>query len=222
MLKGYPKLSSNLISMIALKNPESPEELAEILGKRASSKYGEQLMKDLQGNVDVRLTIKDLIIEELLNKINEKDSQLELKDAQLKIKDKQITEHLEIIQKLITTNMGPIEPLSQNQNQTQSETTTSGGATSSTETKEKIKHVVLEKISEDAVKVYGNTFNHKNDIKSVGGSWNPGEKCWMIPAKSLNEIVEIFKKNNIDYKVIQSSVAPNTFSDSDENTVQFR
>lgn len=32
------------------------------------------------------------------------------------------------------------------------------------------------------VKVEGNTYPHREALKAMGGRWNPGDKCWMVPS----------------------------------------
>ena len=37
------------------------------------------------------------------------------------------------------------------------------------------------------VPVSGNTYPVKDQLKALGGKWNPDAKCWMIPANKADE-----------------------------------
>lgn len=36
------------------------------------------------------------------------------------------------------------------------------------------------------VAITGNTYPVKDQIKALGGRWNAGEKCWMVPAEKAD------------------------------------
>lgn len=42
-------------------------------------------------------------------------------------------------------------------------------------------------------KVTGNTYPVKDQLKSLGGKWNPDEKVWMVPDNQINRANEIVK-----------------------------
>ena len=52
-----------------------------------------------------------------------------------------------------------------------------------------IKDIILEKYSEKSFILKGNTIQYKQDIKQLGGSWNPSLKAWIFPISKM-EVIE--------------------------------
>lgn len=38
-----------------------------------------------------------------------------------------------------------------------------------------------------SIAITGNTFAVKDQIKALGGKWNPDQKCWMVPTEKADE-----------------------------------
>ena len=54
---------------------------------------------------------------------------------------------------------------------------------------EYIKDIILEQYSEKCFILKGNTIQYKQDIKQLGGMWNPSLKAWIFP-NSKREVIE--------------------------------
>lgn len=52
-----------------------------------------------------------------------------------------------------------------------------------------IKDIILEKYSEKSFILKGNTIQYKQDIKQLGGTWNPSLKAWIFPISKM-EVIE--------------------------------
>lgn len=46
-------------------------------------------------------------------------------------------------------------------------------------------------MNSDLVAIRGNTFPVKDQLKALGGRWNAGEKCWMVPADRAEDAQRI-------------------------------
>lgn len=40
----------------------------------------------------------------------------------------------------------------------------------------------------------GNTYAFKEEIKAIGGKWNPQEKCWSFPLSQGQEVIDLYQK----------------------------
>jgi hypothetical protein len=41
------------------------------------------------------------------------------------------------------------------------------------------------------VEIHGNTYPVREQLKALGGKWNAGAKCWMVPADKAEEAQKI-------------------------------
>lgn len=59
------------------------------------------------------------------------------------------------------------------------------------------------------IPVCGNTYPVKDQLKSLGGRWNPDRKCWMIPEENADKA----------YAIVQSAPSKSASSNGSYRTI---
>ncbi len=118
-------------------------------------------------------------------------------EKEIKILNDQNSGHIEIIQKLInsqitsTPSQSTLDWVQPVQVQTQTQTGSNSKKT----------QLIIKKINDEELKISGKTFDCKDLIKSVvgGAKFSTEDKSWIISIGSLSDIERIFNENNISF-----------------------
>ena len=69
-------------------------------------------------------------------------------------------------------------------------------------------NIIIVNYSEKSFVLIGDTKKYKEQIKNIGGKWNPklkgSLKGWVFSKKNLNKVQEFLKENSINYNFIEN------------------
>lgn len=202
--------TQNVIDNInILESVESVENLEDIMIKKnLEHKFSDLiLIKDnLISYKDDLIVIKDTMMldkeKQMQSIINSKDLLIEKLMKTISDKDKTIECHLEVIQKLIKSheNISSHEPIRKEDSDSNKKKNTSDDIKISFRLDD-VAELSIEKYDDTYFKVVGKTYPYRSMIKQISGAtWSSEETAWLMPLDKVDELSDIFKNNNINFK----------------------